>query len=123
MAAGDAFECWSVLAALAVATSSLRIGSLVSPVTFHRPVLLAKRAATVDHISGGRAVLGIGPGWQVTSNAAIGVELASPRERADRFARRSRSSTASSPKTASPPMVCCSVPPICPSTRSRPACD
>jgi len=82
---GVAFECWTTLAALAAVTSTLRLGSLVSPVTFHHPVVLAKRATTVDHISGGRAVLGIGAGWQVNEHGAIGVELAPPKERVDRF--------------------------------------
>ena len=83
---GDAFECWSVLAALGAITSNVRLGSLVSPVTFHHPVVLAKRATTVDHVSGGRAVLGLGAGWQVNEHAAIGVELPAPGPRVDRFA-------------------------------------
>ncbi len=82
---GDAHECWSVLAGLAAVTSRLRLGSLVSPVTLHHPVVLAKRATTVDHISGGRAVLGIGAGWQVNEHACAGIELARPGLRVDRF--------------------------------------
>lgn len=82
---GDAFECWTALAGLAAVTTRLRLGSLVSPVTFHHPVVLAKRATTVDHISGGRAVLGLGAGWQVNEHAAIGVELPQPAERVRRF--------------------------------------
>jgi alkanesulfonate monooxygenase SsuD/methylene tetrahydromethanopterin reductase-like flavin-dependent oxidoreductase (luciferase family) len=83
---GDAHECWSILAGLAALTSTLRLGSLVSPVTLHHPVVLAKRATTVDHISGGRAVLGIGAGWQVNEHACAGIELAAPGVRVDRFA-------------------------------------
>ena len=82
---GETFECWTALAALAAITTKLRLGSLVSPVTFHHPVVLAKRAVTVDHISGGRAVLGLGAGWQVNEHAAIGVELPAPGERVRRF--------------------------------------
>jgi alkanesulfonate monooxygenase SsuD/methylene tetrahydromethanopterin reductase-like flavin-dependent oxidoreductase (luciferase family) len=82
---GEAFECWTVLAGLAAITSRVRPGSLVSPVTFHHPVVLAKRATTVDHISGGRAVLGLGAGWQINEHAAIGVELPPPGERVRRF--------------------------------------
>jgi alkanesulfonate monooxygenase SsuD/methylene tetrahydromethanopterin reductase-like flavin-dependent oxidoreductase (luciferase family) len=82
---GEAHECWSVLAGLAAITSRLRLGSLVSPVTLHHPVVLAKRATTVDHISGGRAVLGIGAGWQVNEHACAGIELAPPSQRVDRF--------------------------------------
>ena len=83
---GDALECWTVLAGLASTTTTLRLGSLVSPVTFHHPLVLAKRATTVDHLSGGRAVLGIGAGWQVNEHACAGIELPPPGLRVDRFA-------------------------------------
>jgi F420-dependent oxidoreductase-like protein len=56
-------DAWTLLAGLAARTSSLRLGTLVSPVTFREPALLAKAAVTVDEISGGRAELGIGAGW------------------------------------------------------------
>ncbi|CAB4890135.1 unannotated protein [freshwater metagenome] len=64
----------------------IRLTSMVSPVTIHHPVVLAKRATTVDHVSGGRAVLGIGAGWQVNEHTAYGFELAPPGERVSRFA-------------------------------------
>jgi alkanesulfonate monooxygenase SsuD/methylene tetrahydromethanopterin reductase-like flavin-dependent oxidoreductase (luciferase family) len=83
---GDVFECWSILAAVGAITERIRLGSLVSPVTFHHPAVLAKRAAAVDHVSGGRAVLGIGAGWQVNEHRAIGVELPPPGARVTRFA-------------------------------------
>ena len=83
---GDALECWSVLAALAASTSRVRLTSMVSPVTIHHPVTLAKRAVTVDHISGGRATLGLGAGWQVNEHAAYGFELPAVGERVNRFA-------------------------------------
>ena len=83
---GPAFECWSVLAAVAAAVPRIRLTSMVSPVTIHHPVVLAKRATTVDHISDGRAVLGIGAGWQVNEHAAYGFELPAPGERVTRFA-------------------------------------
>ena len=82
---GDTHECWSVLAGLASMTSRLRLGSLVSPVTLHHPLVLAKRAVTVDHISNGRAVLGLGAGWQVNEHACAGIELPPPGVRVDRF--------------------------------------
>ena len=82
---GHVFECWSVLAAVGAAVPGLRLVSMVSPVTIHHPVVLAKRAITVDHISGGRAVLGIGAGWQVNEHLAYGFELPPPRQRVDRF--------------------------------------
>lgn len=56
-------DAWALLAGLAARTSRIRLGTLVSPVTFRPPAVLAKAAATVDHISGGRAELGMGAGW------------------------------------------------------------
>jgi alkanesulfonate monooxygenase SsuD/methylene tetrahydromethanopterin reductase-like flavin-dependent oxidoreductase (luciferase family) len=58
-----ATDAWTLLAALAARTSTLRLGTLVSPVTFRRPSVLAKAAATVDHISRGRVEVGMGAGW------------------------------------------------------------
>lgn len=56
-------DAWTLLAGLAVVTDRLRLGTLVSPVTFREPALLAKAAVTVDEISGGRAEIGMGAGW------------------------------------------------------------
>ena len=61
-ARGDIYECWGLLPALAAVTERIRIGSLVSPTSVHHPALLAKRAATIDRLSGGRMVLGLGAG-------------------------------------------------------------
>jgi probable F420-dependent oxidoreductase len=85
VADGDTHECWSVLPALAAITEHVRLGSLVSPMSVHHPALLANRIATIDHISNGRAVLGLGAGWQVNEHRAYGIELASPGERVGRF--------------------------------------
>lgn len=57
------FDAWTNLAGLAAVTSTLRLGTLVSPVTFREPAVLAKAAVTVDHISRGRVEIGIGAGW------------------------------------------------------------
>ena len=65
-------DCWTTLAALAAVTTTLRLGSLVSPVTFRHPSVLAKAAATADHVSGGRVELGIGGGWMEREHAAYG---------------------------------------------------
>ena len=82
---GDMFEAWSVLSALAAVTPRVRLGTLVSPTTVHHPALLANRAATIDHISDGRFVLGLGAGWQINEHRAYGIELHEPRTRVDRF--------------------------------------
>ena len=66
------WECWSLLAALAAVTSRVEIGTLVSCTGFRNPALLAKTADTVDEISGGRLVLGLGAGWHQPEYEAFG---------------------------------------------------
>ncbi len=85
VADGDTHECWAVLPALAATTDRVRLGSLVSPTSVHHPALLANRISTIDHISNGRAVLGLGAGWQVNEHRAYGIELPDPGERVGRF--------------------------------------
>ena len=82
---GDTLECWSALAALAALVPRVRLGSLVTSVTYRHPAVLANIAAGVDNISNGRLLLGIGAGWQVNEHAAYGLELGNVRERLDRF--------------------------------------
>jgi len=67
-----ALDCWTTLAGLAAVTTRLRVGSLVSPVTFRHPSVLARAAVTVDHISGGRVEVGIGSGWMEAEHRAYG---------------------------------------------------
>ncbi len=66
------WEAWSMMAALAAATERVEIGPLVSPTAFHSPVMLAKKAVTVDEISGGRLILGLGAGWNQVEYDAFG---------------------------------------------------
>ena len=84
-ARGDVYECWALLPALAAVTERVRIGTLVSPTSIHHPALLAKRAATIDQLSGGRFVLGLGAGWQLNEHHAYGIELEPPGKRVSRF--------------------------------------
>ncbi|MEY4995322.1 MAG: hypothetical protein RLZ67_47 [Actinomycetota bacterium] len=83
---GNFHECFSVLSALAATTSKIRLGSLVTPTTVNHPALIANRAATIDQISNGRFVLGMGAGWQVNEHKAFGIELFGAKDRVDRFA-------------------------------------
>src|SRR5918992_1664490 len=79
---GPIFEGWLTLAAWAQHTERVRLGLMVGANTFRNPALVAKMATTLDHISGGRAVLGIGGAWFETEHRAYGFEFgASPGER------------------------------------------
>jgi alkanesulfonate monooxygenase SsuD/methylene tetrahydromethanopterin reductase-like flavin-dependent oxidoreductase (luciferase family) len=78
-------EGWTLLAAIAARTSRIRLGVLVSSNTFRHPALLLKEAVTVDHISGGRLILGLGTGWHEDEHRRYGIDLPEPRERVDRF--------------------------------------
>jgi probable F420-dependent oxidoreductase len=82
---GDSHEAWGVLPAIAAVTNRVRLGPLVSPTSVHHPALLANRAATIDHVSGGRFILGLGAGWQINEHRAYGIELQEPKARVDRF--------------------------------------
>jgi probable F420-dependent oxidoreductase len=66
------WECWSMLSALAAATSRVELGTLVACNSFRNPALLAKMAHTVDEISGGRLTLGVGAGWNQPEYEAFG---------------------------------------------------
>ncbi|MEA2513919.1 MAG: hypothetical protein QOJ59_3406 [Thermomicrobiales bacterium] len=66
------WEAWSVLAALAAVTSRVELGPLVACTAFHNPAVIAKKAATIDEISGGRLILGLGAGWHEPEYRAYG---------------------------------------------------
>ena len=78
-------ESWSTLAALARETSRVRLGTLVTGVTYRNPALLAKTATTLDVISGGRAILGLGAAWNDDEHAGYGFDFPPVRERMDRL--------------------------------------
>ncbi len=78
---GDTHEAWTLLAAIAAQVPRVRIGPMVTGNTYRHPAVLAKQAATVDHISGGRVVLGIGSGWQENEHKAYGLEFGTFTER------------------------------------------
>lgn len=72
---GPTNEAWTTIAALAAAVPRIRIGPLVTGNTYRHPAVLAKMAATVDNISGGRLVLGLGAGWQENEHRKYGIEF------------------------------------------------
>src|ERR1017187_6932089 len=78
-------DAWITLAGLARDTSRIRLGTLMSPVTFRYPGPLAISVAQVDHMSGGRVELGLGAGWFAEEHAAYGIPFPGVRERFDRL--------------------------------------
>lgn len=66
------WEAWSMLAGLAEATERVELGPLVAATSFHSPAMIAKKAATVDEMSGGRLILGLGAGWNKAEYDAFG---------------------------------------------------
>jgi probable F420-dependent oxidoreductase len=81
-AARGPWEAWTLMAAIAASTTRVEFGPLVACTSFHNPALLAKQAATIDEISGGRFVLGLGAGWNETEFRAYGFPFD---HRIDRF--------------------------------------
>lgn len=80
-----AYDPWVVLAAMAMATTRIRLGTLVTPVTRRRPWKLAMEATTLDHLSGGRVILGVGAGDPTEASFAAAGESFSRREAAARL--------------------------------------
>jgi probable F420-dependent oxidoreductase len=76
------WEAWSMLAAIAAVTERIEFGPLVACTAFHNPAVLAKQASTIDEISGGRLILGLGAGWNETEFRAFGIPFD---HRVDRF--------------------------------------
>lgn len=76
------WEAWSMLAAIGAVTDRIEFGPLVACTAFHNPAVLAKQATTIDEISGGRLILGLGAGWNETEFRAFGIPYD---HRVDRF--------------------------------------
>jgi alkanesulfonate monooxygenase SsuD/methylene tetrahydromethanopterin reductase-like flavin-dependent oxidoreductase (luciferase family) len=72
VAGRGSLDAWATINALAAVTSTVRLGTLVSPATFRHPAELAKVAVTADHVSGGRVELGLGTGWNEAEHEAYG---------------------------------------------------
>jgi F420-dependent oxidoreductase-like protein len=83
-----ALDAWGTVNALAARTSTLRLGTLVSPATFRHPSVLAKLAVTADHVSGGRVELGIGTGWWESEHTAYGFPFGAMGTRMDVLAEQ-----------------------------------
>jgi F420-dependent oxidoreductase-like protein len=82
---GPCLEGWTVLAGLAAATTKIRLGTLVTGVTYRHPSLLAAEVATVDHISSGRLELGLGAAWLEEEHRQLGFAFPPARERVERL--------------------------------------
>ena len=82
---GPNLEGWTMLAALAQATSRIRIGCMVNGMHHRHPAVSANMIATLDHISGGRFEFGVGAGWNEMESEAYGLDLGSLKERSDRL--------------------------------------
>jgi alkanesulfonate monooxygenase SsuD/methylene tetrahydromethanopterin reductase-like flavin-dependent oxidoreductase (luciferase family) len=67
------WDAWTTLAALAAVTERVQLGPLVASTSFHNPGIMARKAATVDEISGGRLILGLGAGWNEVEYRAFGI--------------------------------------------------
>jgi len=82
---GPRLEAWTLLSALSQRTTSVRLGPLVLGGTYRHPAVVANMVAALDHVSGGRAIAGLGAGWQVNEHAAYGIDRLSVKDRSDRF--------------------------------------
>jgi F420-dependent oxidoreductase-like protein len=81
-------DAWATINALAAVTTTLRLGTMVSPATFRHPSTLAREVVTADHVSGGRVELGLGAGWHEGEHVAFGFPYETVKERFDRFAEQ-----------------------------------
>ncbi len=82
---GPCLEAWTLLAALGAATTRIRLGALVTGVTYRHPSLLAAEAVTVDHVSAGRLDIGLGAAWHEQEHGRLGFDFPPTRERTERL--------------------------------------
>lgn len=82
---GPCFEAWTLLSALGAATSRIRLGALVTGVTYRHPSILATEAVTVDHVSNGRLELSLGAAWFEPEHRELGIDFPSEGERGRRL--------------------------------------
>jgi alkanesulfonate monooxygenase SsuD/methylene tetrahydromethanopterin reductase-like flavin-dependent oxidoreductase (luciferase family) len=84
----EVLDAWGTICALAASTTTLRLGTLVSPATFRHPSVLAKLAVTADQVSGGRVTVGLGAGWHEDEHGAYGFGFPPTGERMDVLAEQ-----------------------------------
>ena len=82
---GPCLEAWTLLAALGAVTTQIRLGALVTGVTYRHPSLLAAEVVTVDHVSGGRVNVGMGAAWHGDEHERLGFDFPSTGERIERL--------------------------------------
>jgi F420-dependent oxidoreductase-like protein len=85
---GESLDAWATLAALAPLTARIRLGTMVSPVTYRHPSVLAKNVVTVDHVSHGRVEVGLGAGWMEYEHRAFGFPFPDRRTRLEVLAEQ-----------------------------------
>jgi F420-dependent oxidoreductase-like protein len=82
---GPCLEAWTALTGLAAATSRIRLGTLVTGMTYRHPSILATEVVTADHVSAGRVELAVGASWFEAEHRALGIDFPPVAERVDRF--------------------------------------
>jgi F420-dependent oxidoreductase-like protein len=85
---GGSLDAWATVNALAAITTTIRLGTLVSPASFRHPSTLAREVVTADHVSGGRVELGLGAGWHEGEHRAFGFPFDTTKDRFDRLAEQ-----------------------------------